>query len=231
MATTSGTGDAYGRMAQLTGGLLLLMAITAIAGAMATAELLRDSPELFRLGAVANLATFMLDVPVAVLLYLLLRHVNPAVAMVSSAFRLVYTAMIGALMVLPYAALPLVTEGSATAGQGAVTAAGAFAVYEDGFTLALAFFGVHLILLGWLLWQSGQLPRVLGALVALGGVGYLGHALLLLLAADLADTIGSMLAVLGFSELVLALWLAIKGLRPPMIEEHPGVGPVAHGAS
>ena len=231
MATTAGTGDAYRRMAQLTGVLLLIMASAALSGATATAESLRNSPELFRLGAVANLVTFMLDVPVAVLFYLLFRHVNTGVAMVSAAFRLVYTAMIGALLALLYAALPFVTEGSATAEQGVVTATGAFAVYEDGFTLALAFFGMHLLLLAWLLWKSRQLPRVFGALVALGGAGFLWHALLLLLAPDVADSIGSMLAVLGFSELALALWLTTKGLRPPMLAGPSGAGRMTSGAS
>ena len=234
MDTTTGTGNPYRRMAQLTGVLLLIMATAAIAGATATAESLRDSPGLFRLGAVASLVTFMLDVPVAVLFYLLLRHVSPAVAMVSAAFRLVYAAMIGALLALLYAALPAITTGSSIGGQdgqGVVTAAGAFGMYADGFTLALGFFGVHLLLLGWLLWESRQLPRVFGALIVLGGAGYLGHALLLLLAPDLADSIGTMLAVLGFSELLLALWLAGKGLRPSSPDGLREAGQVSHGAS
>lgn len=232
--TGTGTGDPYRRMAQLSGVLLLILATAAIAGATATAESLRDSPGWFRLGAVASLAAFMLDVPVAVLFYLLLRHVSPAVAMVSAAFRLVYAAMIGTLLTLLYAALPAITTGSGIGGpngQGFVTAAGAFGMYADGFTLALGFFGVHLLLLGWLLWESGQLPRVFGALIVLGGAGYLGHAVLLLLAPDVADSIGTMLAVLGFSELLLALWLAVKGLRSPASKGLREAAPVSQGAS
>ena len=71
-------------------------------------------------------------------------------------------------------------------------------------------FGLHLLLLGYLAYRSGYIPRVLGVLLAIAGLGY---------AADSLGTVlsqGSWTAISSFTfigEFLLALWLVIRARR------------------
>jgi hypothetical protein len=75
------------------------------------------------------------------------------------------------------------------------------------------FFALHCVTLGVLVFRSGFLPRALGPLVALAGLGYgangLGHLLAPGAAAVLASVVG-LTAVAG--EVPLVLWLVFKGV-------------------
>jgi hypothetical protein len=74
--------------------------------------------------------------------------------------------------------------------------------------IALVFFGVFQIALGYLIWRSGFLPRVLGALIALAGVGWLTF-----LSPPLATHLLGPLEVLGIvAEGSLMLWLLVMGV-------------------
>jgi Domain of unknown function (DUF4386) len=74
--------------------------------------------------------------------------------------------------------------------------------------IALVFFGVFQIALGYMIWRSGFLPRILGALIALAGVGWLTF-----LSPPLATHLLGPLEVLGIvAEGSLMLWLLVVGV-------------------
>ena len=50
-------------------------------------------------------------------------------------------------------------------------------MYKHGFSLALIFFGFHLLLLSVLLFKSGYLPKIFGALIAFAGFAYLADSI------------------------------------------------------
>ena len=54
--------------------------------------------------------------------------------------------------------------------------ASSIASFNNGWDVALAIFGLHLVGLGVLLFKSVDFPKVLGALVAIAGVGYLADS-------------------------------------------------------
>ena len=89
--------------------------------------------------------------------------------------------------------------------------------FEAGFSLALVFFGIHLVLLGVLVLGSTALPRTLGVLVAISGISYLAGSLSRVLAPALHAALAPLLAACGCFELLLALWLLVKGVAvgPP----------------
>lgn len=155
------------------------------------------------------LAAFLLDVPVAVLLYAVLRDVQPTVAVTAAALRAVYAA--GAVALVVVLVGPAALPGSA--GAASLEAA-ALSLFGHAFTVLLAVFGVHLVLLGWLLWRSGGLPRWLAVLVTAGGAAYVVHTVVLLIAPGAEPTVAPVLALLALGELVLAVWLVARGLRP-----------------
>lgn len=74
--------------------------------------------------------------------------------------------------------------------------------------IALVFFGAFQIVLGYLIFNSGFLPRILGMLIALAGVGWLTF-----LSPPLANQLLAPLEVLGIvAEGALMLWLLVMGV-------------------
>lgn len=88
---------------------------------------------------------------------------------------------------------------------GALNALGLTAVSVN----PLAFFGVYCLLIGMLIIRSTLLPRFLGALMVLGGVGWLTF-----LSPSLAHTLAPYNLAPGLiGEGVLTLWLLVRGVN------------------
>ena len=95
----------------------------------------------------------------------------------------------------------------------------------NGFLIAQMFFGLWLLPLGYLVVRSGYVPRVLGVLLALGGVGYLVDLFARFLALGAAERISPF--VLGpalVGEVAFVAWLLVKAVRVP---EQDAAGKVA----
>ena len=79
---------------------------------------------------------------------------------------------------------------------------------------SLVFFGPYCLLLGYLIFRSSFLPRILGVLMASAGVGWL------IFLSPLANRLSTYLRVLGFvAELSLCLWLVVIGVNAQKWEE------------
>jgi hypothetical protein len=73
---------------------------------------------------------------------------------------------------------------------------------------SLAFFGPYCLLIGYLIFTSAFLPRILGVLMAAAGVGWL------IFLSPLAIHLSTYLKILGFlAEASLMLWLIAKGIN------------------
>lgn len=172
-----------------------------------------DDEAMFRLGLVAALGSALLFVLTAWALYALLRPVDETMALLF----LVLNAVGVAVQCASY--LPLLTvlaQGSTSAGGAGPDSLGALPVttYQTGFVMAQLFFSAWLFPLGWLVLRSGFLPRFLGWLLLLDGVGVLVWFLQVFLAPD-QRAISYPAWVVGFvAELGLALWLVVKGAGP-----------------
>jgi Domain of unknown function (DUF4386) len=81
--------------------------------------------------------------------------------------------------------------------------------------IALVFAGPFQLLIGYLIFRSTYLPRMLGVLVALAGVGWL-----LFLWPPLANSLLTYLEILGIlGELPLMLWLLVMGVNAQRWQE------------
>lgn len=216
--------------ARVTGLLLVVMAVAAgfaevgvraalivPEDAAATARNVLSAEPLFRKGLVGSLIAFLLDIPVSVLLYVLLRPVDRTLALLSTAFRLVYTAVVGANLI-HYLGTLLILQDAAVQAVFAPRQVQALALlfmnlYKHGFSLALVFFGLHLVLLGILLCRARAFPKVLGALVVSAGCAYLLDGSTLFLAPAVNARIAKLLAIPATFEILLAIWLLVKGAR------------------
>jgi hypothetical protein len=82
---------------------------------------------------------------------------------------------------------------------------------------SLAFFGPYCLLIGYLIFRSTFLPRILGVLMASAGVGWL------IFLSPLASRLSMYLTILGFlAEASLMIWLIVKGVSIPRRLEQAG---------
>jgi hypothetical protein len=82
----------------------------------------------------------------------------------------------------------------------------------------LLFFGPYCLLIGYLIFRSSFLPRVLGVLMALAGLGWLAF-----LSPAIARSLSLYIEILGiFAESSLMLWLIVMGVNVPRWNEQAG---------
>lgn len=184
----------------------------------ATAAHILESESLFRLGFAADLVVFLSDVALAVVLYVLFRPVSKPLSLLAAAFRLTQTAIIGLNLLNMYGALLILKEadylGQFSAGQSEALALLYLDTHKYGYTLGLTFFGVSTLIIGYLAWRSRLVPKALGALLALAGLGYIVDSGAFFLVPGYDGSISPILlapAIVG--ELWFALWLPLRGRR------------------
>ncbi len=183
----------------------------------ATAANLAAREGLFRLGLAGDLAAFLADVAVAALLYVLLRPAGRTLAAAAAAFRLTGTAiyagnllhMLGALQAVGGSASPAAFEPA----QRRELMQFHLDLHAQGYDLGLVFFGVHCLLLGWLLWRSVRFPGVLGVLMAVAGAVYLAGSFTLFLAPSRSGAVEPAYFAAFAGELAFCGWLLVRGVR------------------
>jgi hypothetical protein len=142
----------------------------------ATVENIVNSEVLFRSGLAAFIIVLIADVVVAWALYVFFQRTSRELSLFAAWFRLLYVAIAAATLLTLLVVLKLVDgTGYSTAletGQRAAQVMLSLDAYNYGFFLALVFFGVHLLLLGFVMIKSEYAPGILGGLVAVAGLGY-----------------------------------------------------------
>src|SRR5919198_6228112 len=145
--------------------------------AAATVGDIAGSELLFRGGVVAFIVVFILDVVVAWGLYIFLRPAGRELSLFAAWFRLIAaTVSLAALLNLLIAA-KLVDDTGYPVGQRSAHVMLFLDAYTYGWSIGLVCFGVHLLLLGLLIVRSDHAPRLLGILVAVAGLAYVGGKL------------------------------------------------------
>jgi Domain of unknown function (DUF4386) len=187
--------------------------------AAATASNIMDSETLFRVGLVSFLIVFVLDVVVAWALYLFFKPVNTDVSLLTAWFRLTYAILLGAALVFFFLVLELLSGADHLQAFETGQLDAQVTLYLDAFNhlwlIGLVCFGIHLALLGYLILESGHIPRALGILLVLAGAAYVINSLADALLSNYDDyeavfvTIVAVPSVIG--ELGFAIWLVLRG--------------------
>jgi hypothetical protein len=182
--------------------------------AAATADHITASETLFRLGIVSALVAQIVNIVVVFLLYQLLQSVNRNMAVLMVIFLLlgVPIAMLNelnnlGLLFLVSGADPLkvITTDQAHALMSLLVN-----LHANGLTIAGLFWGLWLFPMGYLVFKSGFLPRILGVLLIIGCVGYLFQSLAALLFPSFNVNIA---LFTSWGEVLFPLWLVIKGIN------------------
>jgi Domain of unknown function (DUF4386) len=169
---------------------------------------------LFAAAILFYLINFIGDIVVAWALYVLLAPVNKALSALTAWFRLMYTAL-GLFAVLQLVlAFRLVhsTYYPKAFGASQLQAQVQMLIssFRSGWNFGLILFGIHLVLLGYLIYRSGYLPKLLGIVLAVVGLGWIGNIVGPFLYPSL--NLDWFLPV-AFAENLLPLWLLIMGWR------------------
>lgn len=230
------------RTARLAGLLPLILAVIApfsmlylpstliVAGdAATTAKQIMASDGLFRLGMVGDSVVFLIEIVLTVLLYELLKPVSKTLSLIAAFARLAMTIVQG-LNLLNHFFVLLLLSG-----------AGYLAVFSSDQLHALVllflnahesvvqiwglFFGLHLALLGYLVYRSGYIPKILGGFLVIASLCYFVQNFGMIL---LPQYKGLFTSIGAFSvvEITFPLWLLIKGVnvqRLQMQSQHDSV--------
>ena len=184
----------------------------------ATVHNIVGSELLFRGGIVGDLFMHVCDVPLTLILYVLLRPVSKDLSLLAAIFSLLQTSvlitnklnLVMVLLVLPGPGHPSTFDQRQI--QDLVRLF--LTLHEYGFGIGLIFFGVSCLIVGYLTYRSGYLPRALGVLHAIAGLSYLVNSFAMLVAPALADRMfPAILAPAFIGELAMCLWLLIMGVN------------------
>ena len=216
------------RNAALTAGFgLLIMAIAApfaelyvfpkliVQGNIAeTVQNIVDNKMLYLSAIFGYVITFICDVLVAWALYVLLIPVNKSFSLLTAWFRLMYTAIALFALVNLVTVFKLlnITDYLTIFGTDQLHAQVKLSLNEFryGWSIAFFFFSIHLGLLGYLVFKSGYIPKLMGILLATAGLGYLIDTLRpFLFPGYNLDFI----MITFFGELIFMVWLLIKGWK------------------
>jgi Domain of unknown function (DUF4386) len=220
------------QQARSAGFLYLLLAITAPLGllyvpgklivsgnASATADNIRASEWLLRLGIASELIHQVIVIFVVLALYRLFRPVDENLAR--------QVVILGALVSVPIMFVNVLNDVAALV---LVSGADFLAVFEKpqldalaylflrlhsrGITVASVFWGLWLFPFGMLVIRSRFIPRVFGYLLMIAGVGYLASSFTILVLPQYAPLVSKIALPLQFGELPIIFWLLIWGARP-----------------
>ena len=180
--------------------------------AAATASNILASESLFRLGIVSDMLASLVMLLVVLVLYQLLKPVNRNMALLMVTFVLIGVPIAMLNKLNQFAVLLLLSSPNYltlfTANELQALAFLFLRLHSRGGDIAFIFWGLWLFPLGYLVFKSGFLPRILGILLMIACFGYVINSFASFLGYSLNV---DMFAALG--EVLFILWLLIKGVN------------------
>jgi hypothetical protein len=187
--------------------------------AVATSQNITNSEILFRGGILGWLIILVLDVLVAWALYIFLKPANKNLALLAAWLRLVYASMLG-IAVLNLVFVLLLVRGADTLkafDPHQINAQVLFFLhaFSSVWSLSLIVFGCHLLVLGYIAFMSGFIPKIFGVLLIVSSLCYLLTNVATLLYPNYEQykaTVETILsAPMAIGELAFGVWLWAKG--------------------
>ena len=194
----------------------------------ATAKNILAFEQLYRLGCGVEFVTLFCDTTVGLILYNLLKPVNPTLSLLAVFFRLIFVSVFAVLSLTHFAPLLLLKGGASLSAfsttQLQEAAFFSLKLHTLGFLIANVFFGIHCALVGGLVARSTFLPRIVGMMLVIAGICYVLDSFAYVLAPALRSQLFPWLLLPGFvAEGSLALWLSVVGLNVAKWNEAAGV--------
>ena len=178
--------------------------------AAATADNIARSAGLFRIAFASDLVNITFFVLAALALYALLRTIDAQVAVAMVVLNAVAAAIMSVNMINHFAALRIATG----AGESDALVMLFVDMHSNGYAIAQIFFGLWLLPLGYLVYKSGFLPRMLGVALMVGAFSYQAELLAGFLFPGLDEDLLLAIAMpAAIAEVTLFIWLLAKGIK------------------
>jgi hypothetical protein len=184
--------------------------------AAATTQNIVGSMLEFRASFAMYLVEAVCDVSLTLVFYVLLTPVSRNIALLAAFFGLQATATF-AVAEFFYFAPSLLMSGHGFLSTLPIDERNAFtmlslSLYGYGASIFVVFYGIVWVLRGYLIFRSGFFPRILGALLVVGGLGFLIKNFILVLVPHYNS--GIWLLPMAIAILALAFWCLVKGVDP-----------------
>jgi hypothetical protein len=220
--------------ARITGVVYLIFFVTAILGGVVTPATAKDilaHESAFRLGYALTLISTISYVALGALFYQLFKPVNRTIALMAVFFNLVGSCLTAVQSLFQLAPSVVLGGGQYSSAfrteQLQAVAQMLLDLSAQAGYVAIVFFGVFQLLIGYVIFRSTFLPRILGALVALPGLGWL-----LFLSPPLANRLLTPLEVIGIlGEAGLMLWLLLMGVHSQRWEDQASAAGIPRQAA
>src|SRR5882724_7913059 len=184
--------------------------------AAATVANLKNFDFLYRLGFAGFMVESLCDVTLALILYALLKPVGKELSLLAAFFGLMATATFAFAELFYFAPVVIMRGGYLqTFSPDQINALVLLSLKFYGYAgmIFTAYYGMGWIVRAVLIFRSGYLPKFLGVLMAIGGIGFVVRNVLLILAPRYASDVLLMLMFPG--GLLMAVWLLVKGVNLP----------------
>ena len=182
-----------------------------------TAQKIMASEWLFRIGFVNYLLTAVFFLLAAWALYVLLKPVNKDIALLFLLLNLGGVAIWCSILLSEFATLLLLSNADYLkvfqAEQLQALAMLSLNIYQNGFMISQMLLNLWLFPLGYLVFKSGYLPRILGILLIIDGFAMLTWFFQFFFFPGYEGISSISLAVGFIAEGLLCLWLLIKGVK------------------
>ncbi len=195
--------------------------------AAATASHILTHQTLFRLGVASSLASTGFYLTLVALFYEFFRPVNRSNSLLAAFFGLLGCAIQAGGSVFQVFSLVVLRTGQGgplfNPEQLPALALLLTKLNDQAVLVALVFFAMYDLLIGYLILRSTFLPRFLGALMVFAGLGWLTF-----LYEPLADHLSPYIQVLGIiAEVLLMLWLLVMSVNAERWREQAATGQLA----
>ena len=165
-----------------------------------------ENETLFRWSIISALVVQLVNIILVLLLFKVFKHTNKAMAALMVIFSLLAVPIAFLNEINNLAVLHLLDQSSESQQLISVF----LNLHQQGIIIAQVFWGLWLFPLGYLVYQSGYMPKFIGILLIIGCVGYVVDSFTLILLPQFKITF-SEFTFLG--EVIFPLWLLIKGIK------------------
>jgi hypothetical protein len=221
-ARMAGVFEVLEGMTSAFGQVFVLGRLVVFSDAAATAANILGHQPLFWLGFVSSLIGVACHIAWTLLFYELFKPVNRSLSLLAAFVGLVVCGL-QALTSLLYLAPLLILQGGSsvsafTAEQLQALALIFLKLNAYAFEIDLVFFGFWCVLAGYLIFRSTFVPRILGVLLAIDGLGWATY-----MYPPMANHLFPFIAAASaLAEIPLQLWLVVMGVNPQRWKEQAG---------
>jgi hypothetical protein len=185
-----------------------------------TFQNLIDNQELFRWGIAGDIVVMVLEIVLTVMLYHLFKSFSTTGMTIATYSRLAMAIIMGVNLINYMIPAIIMTQPEYLSAFSSSELESLtllfFKAHKYGELAWQIFFAIHLFTLGYVIRKSRKIPKWLGILMLIGGIGYAGDSFIqfTLMNSEILSILFSSLLVLAvIAEFWFAFWLLLKGMN------------------